>query len=150
MPVPSGARRRATATGSSVTAATPQPGTAGGAPSLAQQRCDRAGLELAGEGQATDESACRSVLNAVRSLEVPLISWNEFFSRPAVMAAPDALAGSDGGVTGQEVSVARAADVTLGQVARVLNPLRLKRLDQSVGGERGARLGCPAPGLMQV
>ncbi|MBB3084214.1 sigma factor-like helix-turn-helix DNA-binding protein [Geodermatophilus sabuli] len=81
-----------------------------------------------------------AVLNAVRALQFPTMSWKEFLNRPAVLAAREALTGA-----GQQepafadVAAKCVADVTPGQVERVLRPAQVQSLETFVGeGGRGA------------
>ncbi|MGY1669110.1 sigma-70 family RNA polymerase sigma factor [Geodermatophilus sp. SYSU D00710] len=92
-------------------------------------------------GQWAFKSMHGAVLNAVRALRYPMLSWSEFLSRPAVLAAREALSGPGR----QEPSVADiaaacGAGVPLGQVARVLRPAQLRSLESSVGDD-GRHLG---------
>jgi RNA polymerase sigma factor (sigma-70 family) len=77
-----------------------------------------------------------AVLNAVRALRYPMLSWPEFLSRPAVLAAREALSGSgEQEPSVADVTAACGAGVTLSQVARVLRPAQVRSLESFVGDD---------------
>lgn len=87
----------------------------------------------------------REVLHAVRDVDHPHLTMNDFEKRPAILKAYRQLRGVDGSYNPSHAEIAAAAGVTVGQVRRVLAPPLLESINRQVGEHDGAELGDAIP-----
>lgn len=86
-------------------------------------------------GQWAFKPIQREVLRAVRDSDHPNLNLGDFEKRPQILRAARQLRGVDEAYNPSDAEVAAAADVTIAQVRRVLNPPTLKSLSDSIGDD---------------
>ncbi len=86
-------------------------------------------------GQWAFKPIQREVLRAVRDSDHPNLNLGDFEKRPQILRAARQLRGVDEAYTPSDAEIAAAADVTVAQVRRVLNPPTLSSLSRPVGDD---------------
>ncbi len=80
----------------------------------------------------------REVLRAVRDSDHPNLNLGDFERRPQILRAAREMRGVDDSYNPSDAEIAAAANVTVAQVRRVLNPPTLKSLSEPVGDDESS------------
>jgi RNA polymerase primary sigma factor/RNA polymerase nonessential primary-like sigma factor len=92
-------------------------------------------------GQWAFKPIQREVLRSVRDVDHQNLNMGDFEKRPAILRAYRQLAGVDQSYQPSYEEVAEAAEVTVGQVRRVLGAPQLTSVHQRVGDDHDTELG---------
>ncbi len=87
----------------------------------------------------------REVLRAVRDVDHPNLTMNDFEKRPAILKAYRQLSGIDASYNPSDAEIAAAAGVTVGQVRRVLSPPQLESMNRHMSEHSDVEFGDSIP-----